>query len=275
MTEKQTGFVELPGARLYYESWGAGKPVVMLHAGIADHRIWAGQCEELSKYFRVITPDLRGYGWSATQEVSYRFCDDIYLLIRYLGLQTVGMVGCSIGGRTVLDLMITHPEVVERAILVAPALRGYEYGDARTLAIDAAIEKFVAEGNKGAAVESTVDMWVVGPKRKRGSVDAKVLALARLMITENYEAMMRGFAETGIDFDVIASLEKIKIPTLVMIGDADLPDMQEISRIITAGIPGAKRQLIPGAAHLPNLDQGGLFNRKIKEFFGGDNAGAP
>ena len=272
MTDKQTGFIELPGAKLYYESCGAGKPIVMLHAGIADHRMWAGQCKALSKHFRVITPDLRGYGRSAAKEAPYRFCDDIHQFVRHMGLRAAGFVGCSIGGRTVLDLMITHPEVVERAVLVAPGLRGYEYSDAWTLAIDAAIEKFVAEGNKEAAVESTVDMWVVGPNRKRESIGDEVLAPARRMIIENYETMMPRFPETGIDFDTIASLDKIDIPTLVMVGDEDLPDMQEISRIISTRIPGAERQVIHGAAHLPNLEHGSLFNRKLQDFFAGDNA---
>lgn len=269
MADKQTGFLDLPGGiKLYYETCGAGKPIVMLHAGIADHRMWAGQCSELSKHFRVITPDLRGYGKSTTKEAPYRFCDDVYLLIRHLGLRTVSLVGCSLGGRTVLDLMITHPEVVERALLVAPGLRGYQYTDFETLAKDAAVEKLVAEGKIEDAVDSMTDLWVAGLNRNRKSVDAEAWELVRRMIIDNYEAVMHRFPEAGIDFNMISSLGGIKVPPLVMIGDKDLPDMQEVSRIVSEKIPGAERQVIRDAAHLPNLEHAELFNKSVTDYFG-------
>jgi pimeloyl-ACP methyl ester carboxylesterase len=111
-----------------------------------------------------------------------------------------------------------------------------------------------------------VDIWVVGLKRDRGKVDSAIRALVREMILGNYASVTGKFPETPPGFDVMSRLVEIRVPTLVMIGASDLPDMQAISQLVTERIHGAKRQVIPNAAHFPNLENSILFNQSVINF---------
>jgi pimeloyl-ACP methyl ester carboxylesterase len=86
------------------------------------------------------------------------------------------------------------------------------------------------------------------------------------MITDNYDSVTDKFPETELEFSVISRLGEIKAPTLVMVGDRDLPDMQAISKLVYRKIKGAKRQIILNAAHLPNLEYSSLFNQSVIDF---------
>ena len=264
--QKQTGFVALQDARLYFEITGAGSPVLLLHAGIADHRMWDAQCAELAKQFRLIVPDLRGYGLSNTENLPFRHSEDVHALIQHLELDTVSVAGCSIGGRVALDLAITHPEDVGALILVAPGLRGYDYKDEETLAKDAILEELIASDKREEAADMLVDIWVVGLHRSRAAVSSGIRSLVRGMILDNFDAVADRFQETTAEHDMISRLSDIDKPTLIIVGNRDLPDMQAISKLIVEKIPGAKRLVIPGTAHFPNLEKASLFNRAVAQF---------
>jgi 3-oxoadipate enol-lactonase len=79
----KTGFAPIRNAKMYFEMLGMGKPLLLLHSGIADHRMWAGQCSEFSKHFQVIMPDFRGYGKSPVPDGSFRHHEDIHGLIEH------------------------------------------------------------------------------------------------------------------------------------------------------------------------------------------------
>ena len=262
----KTDFATIRNARIYFEMSGTGKPLLLLHSGIADRRMWAGQCSEFSGHFQVIMPDFRGYGKSSAPEESLRHYEDIHGLIQYLGFTSVNIAGCSLGGKTAIEMAIAYPETVSCLVLIAPGMFGYEYRDKETLAKDAILEGLIASGRREEVADMLVDIWVVGLKRDRGTVDAAARALVREMILDNYASVTDKFPETPPGFDVMSRLVEIRVPTLVMIGDSDLPDMQAISQLITDRIHGAKRQLIPNAAHLPNLENSMLFNQSVIDF---------
>ena len=262
----KTYFATIRNSKIYFEMSGMDKPLLLLHSGIADHRMWAGQRGEFSRHFQVIMPDFRGYGKSPAPKEPFRHYEDIHGLIQYLGFRSVNMAGCSIGGKTAIEMAIAYPETVSRLVLVAPGMFGYEYRDRGTLAKDAILEELIASGRCEEVADMLVDIWVVGPKRDRGTVDSAARALVREMILDNYASVTDEFPEAPPGFDVMSRLVEIRVPTLVMIGDSDLPDMQAISQLITDRIHGAKRQLIPNAAHLPNLENSMLFNQSVIDF---------
>jgi pimeloyl-ACP methyl ester carboxylesterase len=270
-----SGYLELTGARMYYEVNGGGPPLVLMHAGIADRRMWAGQIGALSRHYTVITPDFRGYGSSVAQQSPFRYYEDICRLLQHLKIGKAALVGCSIGGLTALKLMIAHPEAVACAVLVAPGLSEYEYTDAGTLAKDAELSALAAAGKRDDVVRLLVDLWVVGLKRSRQAVSREAQELALRMIKENYDMVMDRLPETEPEFGIIPNLPKINAPVLVMIGSDDLPDMQAIAHLVARKIPGAREQLIPGAAHLPNLEREDLFNRTVLDFLGSVYKDAP
>ena len=259
-------FAPIRNAKIYFEMSGTGKPLLLLHSGIADHRMWAGQRSEFSRHFQVIMPDFRGYGKSSTPNEPFRHCEDIHGLVQHLRFTSVNIAGCSLGGKVAIEMAIAYPEMVSRLILIAPGMTGYEYRDKETLEKDAILERLIASRKREEVADMLVDIWVVGLKRHREAVDSAARALVREMILDNYASVIDKYPETPPGFDMMSRLVEIRIPTLVMIGDSDLPDMQAISQLVADRIRGAKRLLIPGAAHLPNLENSILFNQSVIDF---------
>jgi len=264
--ETKAGFATIANAKMHFEMAGTGKPLLLLHSGIADHRMWEGQCREFSRHFQVITPDFRGYGKSPAPEEPFRHYEDIHALVRHLGFASVNMAGCSLGGKAALEMAIAYPRMVDRMVLIAPGMSGYEYRDEETLAKDTKLEGLIASGKREEVADMLVDIWVVGLKRHREAVDSTARALVREMILDNYASVTDEYRETPPEFDMMSRLAEIRVSSLVMIGDSDLPDMQAISQLVADRIRGAKRLLIPGAAHLPNLENSALFNQSVIDF---------
>lgn len=261
-----TGFASLDNFRMYYEEAGAGKPLLLLHSGIADHRMWATQVHAFSSHYRVITPDFRSYGKSDIPDAPYAHYIDIHEFTRQLGLTKVNVVGCSLGGKTALELAIAFPEIVEKLILVAPGLSGYEYKDMATLEQDKILERLIQDNDQEGVVDKLIDIWLVGLKRKRIEVTLRARSLVHDMIMDNYQTVIDRYPEKSPGFDVISRLSEIRRPLLVMIGDNDLPDMQKIAQLIVSAIPGGRKQILPDTAHLPNLEDPKLFNQTVLEF---------
>jgi len=264
--ETKTGFAAVLNGKMYFEVAGTGKPLLLLHSGIADRRMWAGQRREFLRHFQVIMPDFRGYGKSPAPEGPFRHYEDIHALILHLGIASAHIAGCSLGGKVAIEMAIAHPKMVDRLVLIAPGIPGYEYRDKETLAKDAILESLIAGGRPEEVADMLVDIWLVGLKRQRERVDSAARALVRQMILDNYASVIDKYPETPPEFDMMSRLAEIRVPTLVMIGDNDLPDMQAISRLVADRINGAKRLLIPNAAHLPNLENPILFNRSVINF---------
>jgi len=262
----KTGFATINNAKLYFEMAGKGKPLILLHSGIADHHMWMGQCLEFSKFFRVVTPDFRGYGKTTPPSESFWHYEDIHGLIEYLGVNSANIAGCSLGGKTAMELTIAYPEVVDSLILIAPGLTGYEYRDKETLEKDTILEKLIASDRREEVADMLVDIWVVGLKRRRDMVSSVARALVREMILDNYDSVVDKYPEAAPTFDLATRLSEIHAPTLVMIGDSDLPDMLAISQLITDKISGSEREVIHDATHLPNLEHNTLFNKIMIDF---------
>jgi len=264
--KRETDFARVGNGKMYFEMAGTGKPLLLLHSGIADRRMWAGQCSDFSRYFQVIMPDFRGYGKSPAPNGPFRHYEDIHALIQHLGVTSVNIAGCSLGGKVAIEMAIAYPEMVSRLILIAPGMPGYEYRDKETLAKDSILEGLIAGGKREEVADMLVDIWVVGLRRDRKTVDSAARALVREMILDNYASVIDKYPEIAPGFDMMSRLVEIRVPTLVMIGDSDLPDMQAISQLVADRIHGAKILLIPGAAHLPNLENPILFNQSVIDF---------
>jgi pimeloyl-ACP methyl ester carboxylesterase len=142
----------------------------------------------------------------------------------------------------------------------------YEYRDKETLTKDAILEGLIASGKREEVADMLVDIWVVGLQRHREAVDSAARALVREMILDNYASVIDMYPEAPPGFNTMSRSAEINAPTLVIIGDSDLPDMQAISHLVGDRICGAKRLSIPGAAHLPNLEDPALFNQAVIDF---------
>src|SRR5690349_20089660 len=120
--------VEVENARLWVESEGDGPPVVFLHGGLGDSRLWAPVIERLRDTFRCIAFDFRFYGRSEADEVEWRHDDDVVAVLDALGVERAAVVGLSMGGRVALETALRHPERVDAVVHVAGAVRPFELG---------------------------------------------------------------------------------------------------------------------------------------------------
>jgi 3-oxoadipate enol-lactonase len=122
--EPESGFAEVNGASLYYESLGQGEPVVLLHAGIADGRMWDEQFGTFAEGYRVVRYDRRGFGRSAMVDGTYSHHDDLRGVLDHLGIEHASFVGCSMGGGAAIDFALGHPERPEPWYSSAPRSAG-------------------------------------------------------------------------------------------------------------------------------------------------------
>ena len=107
--EQQSGFARTNGAQLYFEIVGDGEPLVLVHAGIADGRMWERQLAAFARRYRVIRYDMRGFGSFAMVEWPYVDGENLRALRDFIGIEMALLVGCSIGGRTIIDFAPQNP----------------------------------------------------------------------------------------------------------------------------------------------------------------------
>jgi 3-oxoadipate enol-lactonase len=243
--------------------------VLLLHAGVADSNMWRPQIPALEAAgYRVLTPDLRGFGSRPLEPASFSHLRDVEELVE----GPLAVVGNSLGGRVALELALHRPDLVERLAVIAPGLPGWEWADA-TRAGWAAEEQAYERGDFESAAEASVRLWVDGPNRSPGDIDADVRAAVAAMVLRSYE--MQGDAwETGareeelLDAPVRSLLSEIRCPTLVLVGEEDVVDMQAIAAHIAGSIHDARLVTVRDAAHLPSLERPDEINALLIEFLG-------
>jgi 3-oxoadipate enol-lactonase len=261
--------VELNGARIHYRRSGTGFPVVFLHAGVADSRMWEPQAAGLGKHFDVITPDMRGYGESELPGAAWSPTADLLALMDALGLrQSPHLIGCSIGGAAAIDFTLEHPERVSKLVLVGAGVSGQPYDDKHEHLF---AEATAAEEAKDllALNEAEMKLWLVGPGRSAAHIDK---GLRDLFLDMNRRALKSDFESAPrltLDPPAFGRLGEIKAPTLVVVGDHDLPNVQETADLLVAKIRDARKAIIHDAAHLPNLEHPDKFNRLLLDFLNG------
>ncbi|WP_405720087.1 alpha/beta hydrolase [Streptomyces sp. NBC_01537] len=236
---------------LSYTVTGQGPPVVLAHAGVADHRMWDAVVPALAETHTVIRYDLRGFGESPPPAGPFDEADDLRRLLDHLGHERVRLVGASWGGRVTLDFALAHPGRVHSLVLLAPPWPGYDWS-AEMIAYDEAETAALAAGDLDSAVRVNLDMWLRGPARKWEDVGAGLAeGLLGPMRTSLENQEIVGELSQGVgDGD----LTTIAVPTLVGIGKLDVADFQDIARRYATAIPGATLVEFATAAHLIALD---------------------
>lgn len=264
--QSQTGFADVNGAGIYYEIAGSGHPLVLVHAGIADSRMWDDQFDLFAQHYRVLRYDVRGFGNSSMPSGPYSYSEDLYGLLRFLEIERAHLLGVSLGGKAVIELALSHPELVSALIPVAPGVPGYEYGAELEQRVNQALTASY-EGDIARAVELTLQIWVDGPNRAPDQVDPMMRERARIMIMNNFTLQSQYEGEEQVlQPPAIERLHEIHAPTLVVVGDGDVPDMLRVAELLEQRIPGARKAVMHGVAHLPNMDRPREFNQIVLDF---------
>jgi 3-oxoadipate enol-lactonase len=265
-----SGVAQVNGTAIHYDIAGAGFPLVLLHAGICDRRMWDEQMPVLAEHFRVIRYDQRGFGQTAMPLGPFSHLADLVGLLSALGIERAHLLGCSRGGSLALDLTLAHPERVGGLGLVCSSPSGYK--PPQPVPESAQIPDLIAAFDAGAlerAAELEVQVWVDGPRRTPDQVNPVVRARVYEM---DLQAMRIEAASQGQEYEqkteppAALRLAEVRVPTLVIIGDQDAPISLSSGEALAAGIPGARRVVLQGAAHLPNMEQPSVFNKIVLDF---------
>jgi pimeloyl-ACP methyl ester carboxylesterase len=256
-----SGFAEVNGTRLYYETAGRGPAVVLIHGGLNDSRLWDEQMKPLSKRFRVVRYDLRGFGRSNAEPVEFWPTEDLRALLDFLKIERATLVGLSLGGIVAADFALEHPERVERLVFVGAGLRG------AGLPPDEGAAAARRVGEKEGA-EKYFEAFLASDLLAGLRTRPKARELMRRMMVENYKAnayISAGHAQSP-EPPTAERLGQIKAPTLVLVGSLDGRNLHIIADTLAAKIPGARKVIIRGASHHPPVETPRELNRALLDF---------
>jgi 3-oxoadipate enol-lactonase len=257
-----SGYVQVDGARLYYEMAGAGDPVVLIHGGMWDLRMWDPQVPVLSSDRTVIRYDVRGYGRSDRPTAQpYSDRKDLHDLLRSLGLERAAIVGLSMGGRIATDFALEHPGMVEALVLVASAVGGFAFTDERVKQVWDQTDAAVEAGDFHRALELELGLWA--PLQVDDENDRRIRSIAADNL-HLYQAMDE--SEQPLEPPALGRLGEIEAPTLVIVGDGDIEEVHTRADLLAQRIPGATRVVIPDADHVVNLRRPRAFDRAVVDF---------
>jgi len=269
MPDIKSGFAEIDDAKIYYEVVGAGHPLVFAHAGIADSRMWDSQFQAFAERYQVVRFDQRGFGKTAMVAGDYSRREDLRGLLDFLKIDHAYFVGCSLGGGVITDFALEYPTRVDGLVLVGAAVSGYQFQGAYPPEIERIsqeIDKAEAAGDLARVNELELRVWVDG----MGALPTRVNPAVRELVGDMNFIALSSPQDLGNELKpskpAVNRLAEIRVPALVIIGDLDIPPSLERTEILVQGIGGAKKVIMPGTAHVPNMEQPEIFNRHVLEF---------
>ncbi|WP_232666839.1 alpha/beta fold hydrolase [Pseudonocardia sp. TRM90224] len=265
--------IEVPGGRIAYERSGDGRPVVFLHAGALDMRMWTPQVAGFDAGWTVVRTDARGHGASSTPDRPFRQCDDIAAVTSDLGLGPAVLVGVSMGGAAAVDTALEHPALVAGIVVIGAGATGHAGRDDELFVDPWTRERLrrlasaAAAGDPAAWTETFVEINLAGPQRPLTRVDPVLVDEVRRMITDTLVTHAAGLGVLPEPVtDAPARIAEITVPVLGIAGALDSPDHLRMVSELVDGVDRGRLEIIEGAAHLPNLEQPAAFDAVLRGF---------
>jgi pimeloyl-ACP methyl ester carboxylesterase len=263
-------WVEVPGGRLFSVADGAGRPIVLLHAGIADLRTWDPVIDGLVVAgFRAIRYDARAYGRSTTEDVLFSNRADVLAVFDAWDVGRAALVGNSRGGQIAFDTAIEFPDRVVAVVGVGAGLGGFE-GDP-TPAESAVFE----EGDRLEAaeprdVEALLDLevrlWVDGPGQPTDRVRAEIREAVRTMDRPLLAPGRIAGRPIALEPTAVARLADLRCPVLAVAGTLDVTEVAQAARHLEAHAPNARAVILPDVAHMIGMEAPDPLDALIEDF---------
>ncbi|KKG56813.1 alpha/beta fold hydrolase [Methanosarcina mazei] len=264
-----TGYADSGDGKLYYEIEGKGEVLVLIHAGFVDSGMWEEQWESFTRNYRVLRFDMRGFGKSdpVTGPVSHRH--DLYHLLQGLGIKHAHLLGCSMGGETVIDFTLEHPEMVLSLTVVSGIPGSFEMtGEppSEILEMLQALEK----GDLDLVSDLQIRLWVDGtfrqPEQVSPSVRKHAAEMNRVAVKNGTLAIADSSPLTPLSPPAAGRLDEIKVPVLIIAGSLDNPEILRAADLLENKIEHTKKVIMPDCAHVPNMEKPEEFNRIVLNF---------
>lgn len=257
----KSGYLDVGGSKIYYEECGAGPSIVLVHDGLVHSVTWDGEWNTLCQKYHVIRYDRRGYGRSEAPRAGFLQTDDLSKLMAHLKTPRATVVGCSSGSALSIDFAIRHPDKVERMVLIGPVVHGMPSS-----------EHFMERGRNNSAplgngdVQKTAANWSRDPYLTMDGHTAARKALYDALVKNPQNLRYTGEFEIRFLKPAVTRLNEIHVPTLILVGDHDIPDVHAHAGVIQAGIWGSEREVIPDCGHLISLEKPEWLSARIARF---------
>ncbi len=240
---------------IYYEVIGSGDPIVFLHGFTLDRTMWKPQVEYFSKNYQIITYDARGFGKSSLPKGLYDHAADLQVLLKHLDIKQAHIIGLSMGGRIATNFTLAFPDVVKSLTLMDSALDGYK----------SEVDWNVHAKEEG--IEKAKENWL---KHELFTVTQKRSEIVKALrtIVKNYSGWhwLHKDPQMPIKIHARARLHEITAPTLIIVGEGDLPYFHNISNVLDAGITGARKVALPNSGHMVNMETPDEVNELLDDF---------
>jgi pimeloyl-ACP methyl ester carboxylesterase len=249
--------VDVSGGRLHVVDEGAGPPIVLLHAGVADQRSWEVVVPGLAAAgYRVVTYDARGVGQSTTDDVGFSHRADLVALLDALAIERAVLVGNSRGGQTAFDTALEFPDRVAAIVGVAAGVGGFD-GESTPAELEI-LEAYrrldsAKPFDADALTEFEIGIWLDGPGLPPGRVDPATRESFRAMATALNERDPAG-SEIRLDPPAIDRLGDLRCPVLAIAGGLDFSEVVQAARRIEAEAPDARALVWPDVAHMIGME---------------------
>ena len=250
-------WIEVPGGRLWAASDGNGPPIVLLHAGVVDARVWEPFVPLLTAAgYRAIRYDARGFGRSVTEDVAYRREDDLLAVLDAFSIDRAALVGNSQGGRIALDVAVTRPERVAALVQLASGIGGLDVPTtARDQEIERQYEAVDATGDLEALTDFELALWGAGVDQPVERLSEELRAFLRPMFAAaNEEGRLFG-RQVPLDPPAAERLDRLTMPVLFVHGALDFAYHEVYGRHLETHAPNARMVVMPGAAHLVAVER--------------------
>jgi pimeloyl-ACP methyl ester carboxylesterase len=260
------GYADLGDGKLYYEIEGEGEPLVLCHAGFVDSRMWDGQWKAFTQHYRVLRFDMRGFGKSDPVNGPVSRRQDLYCMLRKLGIERANVLGCSMGGEMVIDFALEHPEIVLSLVVVSGTPGGFEMqGETPSQVLE--MLQAIEQGDLERVSELQISLWVDGIYRHPLQVEPQIRQRAAEMNRTAVENGTWGKADAQpLNPPAVGRLTEINIPTLILAGSLDHPEVLRAADLLANRIQGAKKIILSDSAHVPNMEKPTEFNRIVLDF---------
>jgi pimeloyl-ACP methyl ester carboxylesterase len=265
-TASQTGRTS---GGLAYDIAGDGDAVVLVHAGIADRRMWESQWAALGSRHRVVRYDARGFGDTTAPTGPWSHHQDLEELMAELGIARAHLVGCSMGAGTAVEVALARPAIVRSLVLAAPGGALYEAPPEALRAVWRLEADALDRGDLAEAVELNLRTWLDGPSRTAADVDPDLRAFVGAMQRRAFELPAwdeESVPEQELEPPASGRLVELAVPIMAIVGELDQPATIEVAERLAPYAPRCRLVRWPDVAHLPSLERPDEFTRVVLDF---------
>jgi pimeloyl-ACP methyl ester carboxylesterase len=250
--------IDVPGARLYYESDGqASAPALLLiHAGVANLRMWDPLIDVLARDHHVIRHDTRGFGQTASEDVTFSDRDDARHVLDHLGVNAATVIGCSRGGGIAIDVTVETPERVRGLVTIGSGPSGFpdvELTDEE----DAFFDRLdAAYGARDWPVlgRLSAEYWSIGASRSAEQLDPAFVRTAYELARPNAARSRERPIAQPLEPPAYDRVVDIEVPALITVGEFDVSEALAQQAYLVHAIPDAAGYIFSDTAHIPSVE---------------------